>query len=160
MTESRPEDRTDPQAARPVPEIAVEPAPPEVLIAGETTVLPGAHRGGFTRPPTAPVDVAIPHPVELEEEFTPTGTATLPVTVAATWNAGPYALLFAITGLAVSLLVGWLFPVGIVAIVLAVIALRRPDQRRMGAWALGLAITSLVYSAIWLGYAAQQAGLI
>ncbi|WP_460774500.1 hypothetical protein [Microbacterium sp. GXF7504] len=149
-----------PAGASPRVVASIEPASPDVVVPGESVALPGAHRGGFTTPPTAPVDIALPQPVE-PAEFVPTaGTATIPVTTSATWNPGPYALLFAITALAVSLIVGWLFPLGVVAIVFAVIALRRKGQRRMGAWALGLALLSLAYSAIWLVYAAGQGGLL
>jgi hypothetical protein len=144
-----------------VPDIALEPVSPDVVLPSESAALPGAHRGGFTTPPTAPLELAHVGHGEPAPEGTPAaGTATLPVATSATWNPGAYALLFAIAGLAASLVVGWLFPLGIVGVVFAVIALRRPTQRRMGGWALALALVSLVYSAGWLAYAAVQAGLL
>jgi hypothetical protein len=139
----------------------IEPASPDVVVPSSTAGLPGAHRGGFATPPTAPVELAQLVPVEAPREFVPTtGTATLPVATSASWNPGTYALLFAITGLTASFVVGWLFPLAIIGVVFAVIALRRPSQRRRGAWALALALLALIYSAGWLVYAAFQAGIL
>lgn len=71
-----------------------------------------------------------------------------------------WALAAAIVALAISLVVGWGFPVGVVAVVAAAMALRRPDEsRRAARWAAALGILSLVYSAIWLAWAASQAAL-
>jgi hypothetical protein len=69
----------------------------------------------------------------------------------------PAALVLAIVALAASLLVGWAAPVGLVAVVIAVVALRRPRETRGVAWwALGLALLSLAYSAGWLLWALPQ----
>ncbi len=159
----------DPQGSRPAPEPApagpggtpdvvspplrIEAPSPDVVIPGAATGLPGEHRGGFTTPPTAPVELAafVPRGPDEDEDAAPRrGTASIPVTTSATWNPGAYALLFAITGLVASFVVGWLFPLGILGVVFAAIALRRPSQRRRGAWALPLAILSLLYSAGWI----------
>jgi hypothetical protein len=71
-----------------------------------------------------------------------------------------WALAVAITGLIVSLVVGWGFPVGIIAIVTAIGALRRPGRRRQAAgWALALGILSILYSALWIAVAASRGAL-
>ena len=76
-------------------------------------------------------------------------------------RSGGWALALAIVGLALSLLVGWAFPLGIAAVVLAVLSLRRPwESRPVTVWALALGALSLVYSAGWLTWGAFQAGLI
>ncbi|MDN8548988.1 hypothetical protein PUW81_007700 [Microbacterium sp. NM3R9] len=76
-------------------------------------------------------------------------------------RSGGWALALAIVGLGLSLLVGWAFPLGIAAVVLAILALRRPwESRAVGVWALCLGALSLVYSAGWLVWGAMQAGLI
>ena len=57
------------------------------------------------------------------------------------------ALIFAILGLVVSLFVGWGFPLGMVAIALAIVALRRPfESRGLAVWAIMLGAVSIVYS--------------
>lgn len=73
---------------------------------------------------------------------------------------GGWALAVAIVGLVVSLVVGWGFPVGIIAIITAIAALRRPGDRRGAAgWALALGILSLVYSGIWIAVAVNSGPL-
>lgn len=73
---------------------------------------------------------------------------------------GGWALAVAIIGLLVSLVVGWGFPVGIIAIITAITALRRPGDRRLAAaWALALGILSIVYSGIWLAVAMNSGPL-
>lgn len=70
------------------------------------------------------------------------------------------ALTVAIVGLVLSLVVGWAFPVGVVALVLAIRALRRPGESRgVAVWALCLSLLSLVYSAGWLWWAIVQFGI-
>jgi hypothetical protein len=69
----------------------------------------------------------------------------------------PGALVLAIAGLVASLFVGWAAPVGLAAVVAAVVALRRPvESRAMAWWALALAVLSLVYSAGWLLWSLPQ----
>ena len=66
-----------------------------------------------------------------------------------------WALGLALAGLAVSFFVGWGFPLGVTAIVVSIIALRRPwEKRAVAVWALAPAALSVVYSAGWLVYAA------
>ena len=59
--------------------------------------------------------------------------------------------------LAVSFFVGWGIPVAIVAVIAAVMALRRPvESRAMARWALVLGLTATVYSLGWLVWAGMQ----
>lgn len=115
--------------------------------------LPGAHRGGFARLPTEPIGITL--------QSAPGEPGTEPVVQ---WGASPSpprgfaagALIFAVLGLVVALFVGWGFPLGIVAIVLAVVALRRPlESRGLAVWAIVLGAVSIVYSIGWLVYAAS-----
>jgi hypothetical protein len=66
-----------------------------------------------------------------------------------------WALAVGLVALAVSFFVGWGFPLGLAAIVVAVVAVRRPwESRAVAVWALVLGALSVVYSAGWLVYAA------
>ena len=61
----------------------------------------------------------------------------------------------------VSLFVGWGFPIGLVGVVSAILALRRPlESRAVAVWALLVGVVSMLYSAGWLLYAASRAELI
>ncbi len=122
----------------------------------DTSRLPGQHRGGFSRLPTAPVAVTVPSGPEPDAE--------------ARWDqtpqAGPqrglavWALMFAVLGLAVSMFVGWGFPIGLVGVASGILALRRPTENRaLAGWAVVLGTASLIYSAGWLWFAASQANL-
>jgi hypothetical protein len=72
-----------------------------------------------------------------------------------------WALVFAIAALLVSTLVGWGFPIGFVAIITAIVALRRPlESRAVAVWALVLGVVSVLYSAGWLLYAATQMNVL
>lgn len=124
--------------------------------APRAAALPGAHQGGFQRALTAPTEITesthLEQPVSPPVQWAP-APDVLPRS--ATWALG-----LAIVALALSLVVGWAFPLGLVAIVLAILALRRPWERRATAvWALALAGLSVLYSAGWLAWAAHQAGL-
>jgi len=123
--------------------------------------LPGVHRGGFRRLPTAPI--------ALTTESAPAEPGTDDALVQ--WlipepDPGPrgiagWALAFSIIGLLVSLFVGGGFPIGLVGIVSAIIALRRPfESRTVAVWALVLGAVSVLYSAGWLLYAAYTANII
>ncbi len=69
----------------------------------------------------------------------------------------PWALFAAIVALAGSMFVGWGIPVAIVAMIAAVMCLRRPiENREMALWALVLSIAATVFSAAWLIWAAMQ----
>jgi hypothetical protein len=72
-----------------------------------------------------------------------------------------WTLAAAILGLTAALFVGWGFPLGVVAVVAAGMALRRAgESRQIAGWALALGILSLIYSAIWISWAASQAALL
>lgn len=183
----------DPDAARPLPDIAFEPvelpgadsgaapppatrraaasapsvptrvelASPDVVLPSDSAAVPGAHRGGFTRPPTAPLDVLELHPAEPDPPgWAPETPAPVLAPVPGSIGVGGYALAFACFGLVASLFVGWTFPIGVIALALGVTAVRRGVQRPVAAWAIALAATSLAYSAGWLLFAAGQAGWI
>lgn len=159
-------------AAQPLPEEAilrpaaphppaVEAPSPDVTIADEASPLPGVHRGGFLRLPTAPIAVTTQSaPAE-------PGTEDEPPPVTAPWlmpepdplhrGLAAWALVFSIAGLVVSLFVGWGFPIGIVGIVTAILALRRPlESRAVAIWALAVGGVSLLYSAGWLIFAVSR----
>lgn len=84
-----------------------------------------------------------------------------PGPIAPTRGVGAWALFFAIAGLIAALFVGWGFPINLVAIVVAAVALRRPrESRAVAAWALALGVLGLIYSAGWLVWGATRSGLI
>lgn len=123
----------------------------EIARAADAAALPGTHRGGFAREFTAPTQIV--EPVHAAVEWAPAPAAPLP-------RAGGWALMFAVLGLAVSFIVGWGFPIGILGVILAIIALRRPwESRPMAVWALCLSTLSLIYSAGWLWWAWSQGDL-
>lgn len=72
---------------------------------------------------------------------------------------GGSALAFAIAALGGSFVVAWMFPLGIFALVLGIIAVRRPaESSRLGWWAVGLSVLSLVYSAGWAWWLGRGLG--
>ncbi|WP_019179938.1 hypothetical protein [Microbacterium yannicii] len=159
-------DSAQPTAALPAPAApgaSVEGPSPDIQLADEASPLPGAHRGGFQRLPTAPVAVTV--------ETAPAEPGTEDVRVPVLWAPEPdpvmqrglagWALAFAVIGLIVALFVGWGFPLGIVAIVSGIFALRRPlESRAMAIWAMSLGLVSLLYSVGWLLFAASRANLL
>ena len=149
-----------PQPAPP-PSPAVEPPSPDVALADEASPLPGAHRGGFLRLPTAPVAVtsqsAPAEPGTEEEPPSTTAQWLMPATAAPHRGLAAWALAFSIAGLVVSLFVGWGFPIGLVGVVSAILALRRPlESRAVAVWALAIGGVSILYSAGWLLHAASR----
>jgi len=132
------------------------PPTPEVASVGDEPALPGAHRGGFQRLPTGPVGITSQSaPADPDGEHEPLVLWATPEPEPFRRGLAAWALGFAILGLAASLFVGWGFPLGLVAIVLAIMALRRPlESRAVAVWALVLAGASLLYSAGWLLFAA------
>ena len=125
--------------------------------------VPGSAGERFQRFPTGMMDL-------------PPGTAVAghdgPAAGAGVWtgpSAGPAArpggvagwgLAFSMVGLLASFVVGWAFPVALVGLITGAVALRRPfENRSAAAWALGLGIAGLVYSAGWLTFAAMSADL-
>ncbi|WDG18798.1 hypothetical protein [Microbacterium sp. Clip185] len=135
----------------------VESPSDDVVVPTQAAALPGTHRGGFTRPPTAPVDVQ--EQVAEHEEPLAT-TATLPTTDAgAPANFATLSLGFAVVALIVAIVVGWGFPIGVGAVVLGLMSLRgRVESRPIAAWGVALGALSLVYSAGWLVYAGIRSG--
>ena len=163
-----PPERATPPAppAPPAPSAPSAPsAPPErgdqsfAAPASEAPRLPGARRPGFDRLPTAPV----PAQSQSGPAEDGSGDPALPSWMAAPEPARPQrgfaggALGLAVGALAVSLFVGWGLPLGLAAIVIAIIALRRPwESRAVAVWALVLGGVSVVYSAGWLLWAASR----
>ncbi|GAA3763927.1 hypothetical protein GCM10022240_15380 [Microbacterium kribbense] len=126
-----------------------------------STSLPGEHRGGFGRLPTAPVDVP-PTTAGPDEHVDLLADAQWLEPEPARPHRGwaGWALGLAIVGLVVSFFVGWGFPLGLVAIVTASVGLRRPlESRVVAGWALALGILSVLYSAGWLLWTANHGGL-
>jgi hypothetical protein len=63
----------------------------------------------------------------------------------------------AIVALGASFFVGWAVPVAVVAVIAAVMSLRRPvESRSMARWALVLGLCATVYSLGWLVWAGMQ----
>ena len=59
--------------------------------------------------------------------------------------------------LATSMFVGWGIPVAIIAVIAAVMSLRRPiESRSVAIWALVLGLAATLFSAGWLIWAAMQ----
>ena len=142
---------------------SVEPPSPDIALADEASPLPGAHRGGFQRLPTAPVDVTIvsaPAEPGTDGQPEPELRWLMPEPVGPHRGLAGWALAFSIAGLIVSLFVGWGFPIGLVGVISAILALRRPlENRAVAIWALVLGTVSVIYSAGWLLYAASRANL-
>ncbi|HEY9307999.1 MAG TPA: DUF4190 domain-containing protein [Microbacterium sp.] len=132
---------------------------PDIDLAQDASPLPGAHRGGFQRLPTAPVAVTVETaPAEPGGEFTPDATSWQATDSAFHSGLAGWALAFAVVGLLVSMFVGWGFPIGLVAVVSAIIALRRPlENRAVAVWAIALGTLSILYSAGWLLFTALRA---
>jgi hypothetical protein len=161
-------DEPEPQpVAEPVeapPAAAVEPPSPDVALADEATPLPGMHRGGFLRLPTAPIDLtteSAPAEPGAGDEPEPIAQWLMPEPATPRRGIAGWALAFSIGGLLASLFVGWGFPIGLVGVVSAILALRRPlENRAVAVWALVLGTISVLYSAGWLLFAASRANLL
>lgn len=139
---------TDPRIENPTPEVARP---------GGSTALPGAAKG-YDKLPTAPVpvertiensDAVVRGAWEPAEppEAEPVDDARL----------APWALFAAIVALATSMFVGWGVPVAIVAVIAAIMSLRRPiENRGVAMWALVLGLCATLFSTGWLIWAAMQ----
>ncbi|QEW00794.1 hypothetical protein F6J84_12240 [Microbacterium caowuchunii] len=143
-------DPTGPPQIRP----HLEPASSDVAAPTPEASLPGAHRGGFTRPPTAPIGITIE-----QIEFVPvTGAVATPPPLRPA-NFAATALGFAIVALIASMVVGVAFPIGVTAIVLGALSMRRAfESRAVARWAIVLGVVSVLYSAGWLLWAAYRSG--
>lgn len=143
----------------PVPPARIERPSGEVERPAGTARLPGAPRQGYTRFPTGPVGI---EPVVTtgpdidaadEPEWEPSG----PVTATDDTRLAPWALLAAIVALGASFFVGWGIPVAVVAVIAAIMSLRRPvENRAVARWALVLGLCATVYSLGWLVWAGMQ----
>ncbi|MBB2975610.1 hypothetical protein FHX49_001176 [Microbacterium endophyticum] len=135
-------------------------SPPASPLPAAPPALPGAHRGGYQREFTAPLDIVVATQTEYPSvPWQPPVAAPIAPPVQGAFSG--WALGFAVAGLVFSFFVGWAFPLGFVAIVTAIIALRRPlESRRVAVWSIVLAALSIAYSALWLVSSAQQAGVI
>lgn len=141
---------------------AVDAPSGDVASAPEAAPLPGEHRGGFQREFTQPTPLQfVPATERPAEPVVPEPRVEWAPPPEILPRSGAWALALAIVALVLSLFVGWAFPLGIAAAVMAVLALRRPwESRTVAVWALGLAVLSILYSAGWLVWAAAQAGLL
>lgn len=135
----------------------IEQPTPEVEKPEGGAALPGAAKG-YGKLPTAPVPVeqTAAHPDADEQpaaEWEPS-TEGQPVDDA---KLAPWALVAAIVALATSMFVGWGIPVAIIAVVAAIMSLRRPiENRSVAIWALVLGLCATLFSAGWLIWAAMR----
>ncbi|MGO3234922.1 MAG: hypothetical protein ACTIKT_15810 [Microbacterium sp.] len=139
---------------------SVEAPRPEVAHPADTARVPGAPRDGYTRMPTGPVGLA---PTIASGPADTAGTPTVPWTPAAepivedNARLAPWALVAAIVALVASWFVGWGIPLAIIAVIAAIMSLRRPvESRSLATWALVLGLAATVFSLGWLIWAAMQ----
>ncbi|WP_223586960.1 hypothetical protein [Microbacterium sp. OVT16B] len=122
--------------------------------------LPGARRDAYTKLPTGPVTVepvvaSGPH-LEDDDEYNGWEPSAAPASVDET-RLAPWALLAAIVSLCASFFVGWVIPVAVVAVIAAIMSLRRPaESRAVATWALVLGLAATTYSLGWLVWAGLQ----
>ncbi len=112
-------------------------------IPGRRRGFPAPVREGYTKLPTGPVGI---EPVVVsgpdidapgEAEWEPT-TGAIPIDDT---RLAPWALLAAIVALGASFFVGWGIPVAVVAVIAAIMSLRRPlESRSIALWALVLGL--------------------
>lgn len=145
-----PRNQSTPRFAEPSPDVE-RPAGPARM--------PGAPRPGYTKMPTGPVGI---EPVVASG---PSDTAGMPTVQWAPHDEidadgprlAPWALVAAIVALCASFFVGWGIPLAIVAVVAAIMSLRRPiENRSVARWALILGLAATIYSLGWLIWAARQ----
>lgn len=119
-----------------------------------TASMPGASKG-YGRLPTAPVPVDRTNAPDAEE-YAVWAPSPADEHVDDT-RLAPWALFAAIVALATSMFVGWGIPVAIVAVIAAIMTLRRPiENRAMAMWALVLGVFAALFSTGWLIWAAMQ----
>ncbi|UJP08858.1 hypothetical protein L2X99_10150 [Microbacterium sp. KUDC0406] len=137
----------------------VEEPSPEVERPTGSAALPGA-RKTYSKLPTGPVSV---EPVMtgpdadtggLRAEWEPAAGETY---AEDRTRLAPWALFAAIVALCTALFVGWGIPVAIIAVIAAIMSIRRPvESRAVAIWALVLGITATVFSSGWLIWAVTQ----
>ena len=145
----------------------VEPPHPEVERPADRARVPGAPRGEYTKMPTGPVGT---------EPLVTSGPADTAGTPSAQWapqdvqwaphdetliddnsRLAPWALVAAVVALVCSWFVGWGIPLAIIAVVAAIMSLRRPvESRAIATWALVLGLAATIFSLGWLIWAAMQ----
>lgn len=136
----------------------VESPRPEVERPAGMARMPGAPRDEYTRMPTGPVGI---EPVVISG---PADTAGMPAVqwapepeVVDNTRLAPWALVAAVVALVTSWFVGWGIPLAIVAVIAAIMSLRRPvESRAIAVWALVLGLTATIFSLGWLIWAAMQ----
>ncbi|WP_298038472.1 hypothetical protein [uncultured Microbacterium sp.] len=138
----------------------IEGAAPEVEAVPGTTRVPGAPRTGYTQLPTGPVGV---EPVIATGPDDTAGQPTVQwapndlLIAEDNTRLAPWALVAAIVALIASWFVGWGIPLAVVAVVAAIMSLRRAvESRSIALWALVLGIAATIFSLGWLLWAAQQ----
>ena len=146
--------------ATPTPPARLERASEQVDRSAATARIPGARRDGYSKLPTGPVGI---EPVVVsgpdidrheDAEWEPSVTEPAPVDDT---RLAPWALLAAIVALGASFFVGWGIPVAVVAVIAAIMSLRRPvENRAIARWALALGLCATVYSLAWLVWAGMQ----
>ncbi len=76
-------------------------------------------------------------------------------------SVAPWALALAILALVASFFTGWVLPLGVVAVVVSSLSLRRPgDSRRLAGWALALSVLSAAFSVGWLVWGFSQLAVV
>jgi hypothetical protein len=134
---------------RPVPPVVEAPSD-DVAAVPAASRIPGAPHAGYATLPTAPVVTLATGPVEGDVAEIDGVSGPRPV-------VAPWALGLAIVALLASFFLGWMLPLGLAAVVTAIVALRRPiESRPLALWALVLGALSLVYSAGWLVWVLPQ----
>ncbi|MGO2748113.1 hypothetical protein [Microbacterium sp.] len=138
----------------------VENPRPEVEHPADSARMPGARRGEYTRMPTGPIGI---EPTVASGPADSAGTPTMqwdPASLApADDNArlAPWALVAAVVALVTSWFVGWGIPLAVIAVVAAIMSLRRPvESRAIATWALVLGIAATIFSLGWLVWAGMQ----
>lgn len=127
----------------------------------------GVRRESYEKLPTLPTDVTAPL-VDPSAAMNTAAAADVqteaepePMPEAERAGLAGFGLALSIVSLVASLFVGWALPLAIVAIVVSIVALRRPvEPRGVGVWALVLGVVAFVYSAGWLLWTAFRMGLL
>ena len=149
-----------PGRADALPSTRIEGPSGEVERPAGSARLPGARRDGYTKLPTGPVGVEPVVATGPDVDHADSDPAWEPSAGAAhvdETRLAPWALLAAIVALVASFFVGWGIPVAVVAVVAAIMSLRRPaESQAMGRWALVLGLCATVYSLGWLVWAGMQ----
>lgn len=121
--------------------------------------LPGARRDGYTKLPTGPIGIepVVATGPHLEDDDSAEWSPSEAPTPADDARLAPWALMAAIVALCASFFVAWGLPVAIVAVIAAIMTLRRPlENHAMARWALVLGLAATAYSLGWLVWAGLQ----